>query len=61
MAGEPLDSKAKLAVAQATAQLKSPEGRATLKRGADLARKIDQDLRQQERVDPTKLHERVTQ
>jgi hypothetical protein len=60
MAGEPLDSDAKQAVAAATAQLKSAEGRVALKQGADLARKIDDNLRAQEHLDPTKLHERVT-
>ncbi len=55
-----MDSKAKQAVAKAVADLNTAAGQSALRRGAQAVRAVDEALRDQERVDPTKLHERVT-
>lgn len=48
------------AVAKAVADLNTAAGQSALRRGAQAVRAVDEALRDQERVDPTKLHERVT-
>jgi hypothetical protein len=55
-----LDAKAKQAATAVATHLKSTAGAQALKQSSELAKELDGKLRNEERIDPKTLHERIT-